>query len=130
MHTYSHYAGADCVWVYSNVVRTLKGELSMWSIFKKTKKVYRNREQVLREEGYTREDGSNLSPDGRILLNGPTEVDCCYEIPDGVRIIFSSCFSKTKGKIGKQFKVIVPKSAVYICKGAFANDYIKEVEYK
>ena len=47
----------------------------MWSIFKKTKKVYRNREQVLREEGYTREDGSNLSPDGRILLNGPTEVD-------------------------------------------------------
>ena len=39
--------------------------------FQSKKKPTITKEQALREGGYTREDSSNLSPDGRILLNGP-----------------------------------------------------------
>lgn len=77
------------------------------------------REQALRDGGYTREDGSNLSPDGRILLNGPTMLDEVYQVPDGVRFIFDHCFSKSVVKDGKTCRVVIPSSVVYIGEHAF-----------
>lgn len=77
------------------------------------------REQALREGGYTREDGSNLSPDGRILLNGPTLLDEVYQVPDGVRFIFDYCFSKSVVKDGMTCRVVIPSSVVYIGEHAF-----------
>ena len=100
----------------------------MWSYLKQTKKVHRTREQVLREEGYTREDGSNLSPDGRILLNGPAVLDEVYQIPDGVRFIFDHCFSKSVVKDGMTCRVVIPSSVVYIGEHAFYGCAI-DVDY-
>ena len=77
------------------------------------------REQALRDGGYTREDGSNLSPDGRILLNGPAVLDEVYQVPEGVRIIFDHCFSKSVVKDGKTCRVVIPSSVVYIGEHAF-----------
>ena len=88
-------------------------------LFQSKKRPAITREQALREGGYTREDGSNLSPDGRILLNGPTVLDEVYQVPDGVRIIFGHCFSKSVVKDGCTCRVILPSSVVYIGEYAF-----------
>ena len=80
------------------------------------------REQALREGGYTREDGSNLSPDGRILLNGPTVLDEVYQVPNGVRYIFDRCFSKSLVKDGKTCRLVIPSSVIYIGEHAFDNN--------
>ena len=86
------------------------------------------REQALRDGGYTREDGSNLSPDGRILLNGPAVLDEVYQVPDGVRIIFGHCFSKSVVKDGKVCQVVLPSSVICIGEHAFDNSAIN-VDY-
>lgn len=88
-------------------------------LFQNRKKPAITKEQALREAGYTRGDGSNLSPDGRVLLNGPTILEEVYQIPEGVRFIFDYCFSKSVVKDGKTCKVIIPSSAVYISEHAF-----------
>ena len=87
--------------------------------FQSRKKPTITKEQALREVGYTREDGSNLSPDGRILLNGPAMLGEVYQVPDGVRFIFDHCFSKSVVKDGKTCRVVIPSSVVYIGEHAF-----------
>ena len=87
--------------------------------FQSKKKPTITKEQALREEGYTREDGSNLSPDGRILLNGPAVLGEVYQVPDGVRFIFDHCFSKSVVKDGMTCRVVIPSSVVYIGEHAF-----------
>ena len=88
-------------------------------LFQSKKRPAITREQVLREGGYTREDGSNLSPDGRILLNGPAMLDEVYQVPEGVRFIFDHCFNKSVVKNGKTCRVVIPCSVVYIGEHAF-----------
>ena len=88
-------------------------------LFQSTNVPVTTREQALIEGGYPREDGSNLSPDGRILLNGPTMLDEVYQVPDGVRFIFDHCFSKSVVKDGKTCRVVIPSSVVYIGEHAF-----------
>lgn len=88
-------------------------------LFQSKKEPAITREQVLREGGYTREDGSNLSPDGRILLNGPSELDEVYQVPDGVRYIFDYCFCKSVVKGNNPCRVIIPSSVIYIGEHAF-----------
>jgi len=91
-------------------------------LFQSKKRPVKTREQALREGGYTREDGSNLSPDGRILLNGPTMLDDVYQVPDGVRYIFDHCFCKSVVRDGTTCRVIIPSSVVYIGEHAFDNN--------
>ena len=88
-------------------------------LFQSKKRPVKTREQALREGGYTREDGSNLSPDGRILLNGPTVLGEVYQVPEGVRFIFDHCFNKSVVKDGTTCRVIIPSSVVYIGEHAF-----------
>jgi len=77
------------------------------------------REQALGDGGYTREDGSNLSPDGRILLNGPSELGEVYKVPEGVRFVFDHCFNKSVVRDGMTCRVVIPSSVVYIGEHAF-----------
>ena len=91
-------------------------------LFQNKKRPVITKEQALREGGYTREDGSNLSPDGRILLNGPAVLGEVYQVPDGVRFIFDHCFCKSVVRDGKTCRVIIPSSVVYIGEHAFDNN--------
>ena len=88
-------------------------------LFQSKKRLVKTREQALGEGGYTREDGSNLSPDGRILLNGPAVLGEVYQVPAGVRFIFDHCFSKSVVKDGKTCRVVIPSSVIYIGEHAF-----------
>lgn len=97
-------------------------------MMKSKKKPAITKEQALREGGYTREDGSNLSPDGRILLNGPTVLDEIYQVPDGVRFILDYCFSKSVTKDGKPCRVIIPPSVIFIGDHAFDGCPIEVVK--
>jgi len=61
-------------------------------------------------------------------LNGPAVLDEIYQVPDGVRIIFDRCFSKSVVRDGKTSRVVIPSSVVYIGEHAFDNSAIN-VDY-